>query len=52
MSIRQPVVVRLDGTNAEEGRRMLQEAAPENLNVEDTMLSAAERAVELSKAAA
>jgi succinyl-CoA synthetase beta subunit len=47
MSIDLPIVVRLDGTNAEEGRRMLIEAAPSNLHVEETMLSAAERAVEL-----
>jgi succinyl-CoA synthetase beta subunit len=49
MEIEHPIVVRLDGTNAEEGRRMLSEAAPENLHVEETMLSAAERAVELAK---
>jgi succinyl-CoA synthetase beta subunit len=48
MEIAQPIVVRLDGTNAEEGRRMLAEAAPANLHVEETMLSAAERAVELA----
>jgi succinyl-CoA synthetase beta subunit len=47
MRIDLPIVVRLDGTNAEEGRRMLTEAAPSNLHVEETMLSAAERAVEL-----
>ncbi len=49
MSIAQPIVVRLDGTNADEGRRMLAEAAPANLHVEETMLSAAERAVELAR---
>jgi succinyl-CoA synthetase beta subunit len=49
MSIDLPIVVRLDGTNAEEGRRMLADAAP-NLHVEETMLSAAERAVELAEA--
>ena len=43
-----PIVVRLDGTNAEEGRRLLQEAAPANLHVEPTMLDAARRAVELA----
>jgi len=43
-----PIVVRLDGTNAEEGRRLLQEAAPPNLYVEPTMLDAARRAVELA----
>jgi succinyl-CoA synthetase beta subunit len=48
MDIDRPIVVRLDGTNAEEGRGLLMEAAPENLYVEATMLSAAERAVELA----
>jgi succinyl-CoA synthetase beta subunit len=43
-----PIVVRLDGTNAEQGRRILAEAAPENLRVEATMLDAARRAVELA----
>src|SRR2546423_11285684 len=33
-----PIVVRLDGTNADEGRRILAEAAPPNLYVEPTML--------------
>jgi succinyl-CoA synthetase beta subunit len=45
-----PIVVRLDGTNAEEGRRILAEAAPANLHVEPTMLEAARRAVELAAA--
>jgi succinyl-CoA synthetase beta subunit len=45
-----PIVVRLDGTNAEEGRRILAEAAPANLHVEPTMLDAARRAVELAAA--
>jgi succinyl-CoA synthetase beta subunit len=49
MTISHPIVVRLDGTNAEEGRRLLQEAAPPNLYVEPTMLDAARKAVELSK---
>jgi succinyl-CoA synthetase beta subunit len=48
MTIDDPIVVRLDGTNAEEGRRLLQEAAPPNLHVEPTMLDAAKRAVELA----
>jgi len=43
-----PLVMRLDGTNAEQGRQMLAEAAPANLHVEATMLGAAERAVELA----
>jgi succinyl-CoA synthetase beta subunit len=49
MTIQHPIVVRLDGTNAEEGRRILAEAAPANLHVEPTMLDAARRAVELSR---
>ena len=43
-----PIVVRLDGTNAEEGRRILADAAPPSLHVEPTMLDAARRAVELA----
>jgi succinyl-CoA synthetase beta subunit len=50
MTIDLPLVVRLDGTNAEEGRAMLVEAAQPNLHVEETMLSAAERVVELAGA--
>ena len=40
--------VRLDGTNAEEGRAILAESAPPNLYVEPTMLDAARKAVELA----
>jgi len=49
MKIELPVVVRLDGTNAEEGLRLLAQAAPPNLHVEPTMLDAARRAVELAR---
>jgi len=49
MQIQQPIVVRLDGTNAAEGRALLEEAAPPNLHVEPTMLAAAQRAVELAR---
>ena len=45
-----PIVVRLDGTNADEGRRMLADAAPANVHVEATMLGAAARVVELVEA--
>ena len=45
-----PIVVRLDGTNAEEGRRILAENTPENVVTEETMLEAARRAVELARA--
>jgi succinyl-CoA synthetase beta subunit len=48
MTIDLPIVVRLDGTNAAEGRAMLAEAAPPNLYVEETMLTAAERVVDLA----
>jgi succinyl-CoA synthetase beta subunit len=47
-----PIVVRLDGTNEEEGRAIIAERAPSNVVVEATMLSAARRAVELAKEAA
>jgi succinyl-CoA synthetase beta subunit len=43
-----PFVVRLDGTNDEEGRRILAEAALPNVFVEKTMLGAAARVVELA----
>jgi len=48
MTIDLPIVVRLDGTNAEEGRQILADAAAPNLHVEPTMLEAARRAVELA----
>ena len=48
MGIEQPIVVRLDGTNAEEARRILSDASPPNLYPEATMLDAARRAVELA----
>jgi succinyl-CoA synthetase beta subunit len=43
-----PIVVRLDGTNAEEGRRLLTEAGRPNIHPEATMLEGARRAVELA----
>jgi succinyl-CoA synthetase beta subunit len=49
LTIDDPIVVRLDGTNAEEGRAILADAAPANLHVEPTMLDAARRAVELAR---
>jgi succinyl-CoA synthetase beta subunit len=45
-----PFVVRLDGTNAEEARRMLQEANLPNVVSEATMDGAAQKVVELAKA--
>jgi succinyl-CoA synthetase beta subunit len=45
-----PFVVRLDGTNDEEGRRLLSDAQLPGLEVEATMLGAAERVVDLAAA--
>jgi succinyl-CoA synthetase beta subunit len=45
-----PFVVRLDGTNDEEGRRLLADAQLPGLEVCATMLEAAERVVELAAA--
>ena len=49
LDIALPIVVRLDGTNAEAGRKILADAAPANLHVQPTMLDAARKAVELSR---
>ncbi len=43
-----PIVIRLDGTNADEGRAILAPNINEMLQMEDTMLDAARRAVELA----
>jgi succinyl-CoA synthetase beta subunit len=48
IEITMPMVVRLDGTNKDEGMALLAEAGLPNLHNEDTMLGAAERVVELS----
>ncbi len=48
-----PLVVRLDGNNADEGRRILEEACrtrPEQIDLVDTMDGAARRAAELAAA--
>ena len=45
-----PIVVRLDGTNAEEGRRILEQAAHPRIVPAATMLEAAQRAVDLANA--
>ena len=47
-----PLVVRLDGTNSEEGLALLADADLPDLHVEKTMLGAAEKVVALAKAAA
>ena len=49
LDVKVPIVVRLDGTNAEQGRKMLADAPHAKLAMADTMLGAAEKAVELSK---
>jgi succinyl-CoA synthetase beta subunit len=46
--VSKPLVVRLDGNNAEEGRRILDEAGLEGLERVDTMDGAAKRAAELA----
>ena len=46
-----PIVVRLDGTNAEEGRKILSDAKHERIVPAATMLDAAKQAVDLGKAA-
>jgi succinyl-CoA synthetase beta subunit len=45
-----PIVVRLDGTNAEDGRRILSDAANPRIVAASTMLEAAHEAAELAKA--
>nr|MBA2257224.1 succinate--CoA ligase subunit beta [Thermoleophilaceae bacterium] len=52
LDVKVPFVVRLDGTNDEEGRRILADAALANVHVEKTMLGAAARVVELAGSAA
>ncbi len=48
LGIETPLVVRLDGTNATEGRQILADAARSNVHVAETMLTAAEKAVALA----
>jgi succinyl-CoA synthetase beta subunit len=48
LDLKVPLVVRLDGTNSEEGLAILAEAGLENLHQETTMLGAARRVVELA----
>jgi succinyl-CoA synthetase beta subunit len=51
VDVRVPFVVRLDGTNDEQGRRLLAEANLPNVTVEKTMLGAAAKVVELAHSA-
>jgi succinyl-CoA synthetase beta subunit len=48
IDVKVPFVVRLDGTNDEEGRQILADANLPNVYVEETMLGAAARVVELA----
>lgn len=48
LDVKVPIVVRLDGTNAEQGRKMLADAPHPMLKTADTMLGAAEKAVALA----
>ena len=48
LDVRVPIVVRLDGTNAGQGRKMLAEAPHPKLLPAATMLGAAEKAVQLA----
>jgi succinyl-CoA synthetase beta subunit len=50
VELRAPIVIRLDGTNAEEGRRILADAGipPEKLQSQPTMLDAAHAAVAIA----
>ena len=51
VDIDSPVVIRLDGTNAAEGRRLLEPHLSDRLIMEPTMLDAARRAVQLAAGA-
>jgi len=46
--VKVPLVIRLDGTNAEEGRRLLAESPSDKVVPAATMLEAAAKAVELA----
>jgi len=52
VDIDSPIVIRLDGTNATEGRELLEPHLSDALTMEPTMLDAARRAVELAGAGA
>ena len=49
--ITKPLVCRLDGNNADEGRRILDEAEHDVIELVDTMDDAARRVAELAAAA-
>ena len=49
VELKSPIVIRLDGTNAEQGRAILKEHESDTLISQPTMLGAAKKAVELAK---
>jgi succinyl-CoA synthetase beta subunit len=49
VAIDAPIVIRLDGTNADEGRTILEPHLSDVLQMAPTMLDAARRAVELAE---
>jgi succinyl-CoA synthetase beta subunit len=51
VDLKAPIVIRLDGTNAEEGRAILKEHESDRLISKPTMVEAAKAAVELAKKA-
>jgi len=52
VTIDSPIVIRLDGTNADEGRAILADHLSDRLQLQPTMLDAARTAVELASGAA
>jgi succinyl-CoA synthetase beta subunit len=48
VELKSPIVIRLDGTNAEQGRAILKEHESDRLISQPTMLQAARKAVELA----
>ena len=48
VEMRSPIVIRLDGTNADEGRKILSDASFSGVIIESTMIGAAKRAVEIA----
>jgi succinyl-CoA synthetase beta subunit len=50
VDIASPIVIRLDGTNADEGRAILEPHVSDDLQLQPTMVDAARRVVELAQA--
>jgi succinyl-CoA synthetase beta subunit len=48
VDLRSPIVIRLEGTNSEQGMAILQEHESDRLVIQPTMLDAARKAVELA----